>query len=243
MNTGIRIFLVLFVLFRFLFANPSDTETLIVPLYSYPYGDYVKEWNKLASFYSDKEVIVIVNYSSGPGNQKDTYYEGFLSLLKNTGKKLVGYVYTEYGNRDISVVKSEIDRWFQFYGEYIKGIFLDQVSTTNMAYYRELHKYIKEHYPCAEIILNPGTNISPLFFTIADRIVVAEMGANTYENYAYNDYSVVEAKRVCSIIHTVPSLDKVLEFKQKALENNSSCLYFTETPANYFVISSYLGEF
>ena len=238
-----RFLLVWLSLVSFLFAQPSDTETILIPLYSYPYGGYEQEWYELASFSSDKEVVVIVNYSSGPGTQKDTYYESFLALLKDSGKKLIGYVYTEYGNRDIETVKSEIDRWFQFYGEYLKGVFLDQVSTTNLAYYREIHKYIRKNYPCAEIVLNPGTNVSPIFFVIADRIVVAEMAADTYENYTYNDYTVVEPHRVCSIVHTIPNASKMLEFKQKALSNNSSCLYFTETPANYFVLSSYLGEY
>jgi len=238
-----RKILVVLVFLTFSFSLPTDTETLLVPLYSYPWGPYVNEWYKLSNFSSSKEIVVIVNYSSGPGNAKDPYYENFLSMLKSSGKKLVGYVYTSYGTRNINLVKREIDKWVEFYGDYISGIFLDQVSPANFNYYRKIHKYIKDKYPCLEIILNPGTNIDTKFFTIADRIVVAEMTGNTFDNYIYNDYTLVEGKRVCSIIHTEGSYDKVLKHKEKALQNNSSCLYFTETQANYFVISSYLGLF
>jgi hypothetical protein len=41
---------------------------------------------------------------------------------------LVGYVYTSYGQRPLQQVKSEIDRWIDFYPG-LQGIFLDEQAS------------------------------------------------------------------------------------------------------------------
>ena len=64
-----------------------------------------------------------MNPTSGPGTAADVAYRSAISHCQGHGQDVIGYVFTDYGNRQMNQVKSDIDRYYSFYPR-IRGIFL-----------------------------------------------------------------------------------------------------------------------
>ena len=110
-------------------SNPNNFTTYIIPLYSYPVGQYQPEWEKLYNLNTSKRVYVIINPSSGPGDTTDANYLDAINKLKAKGFYAIGYVYTNRGNRNLEDVKNDINKWLSLYGtDKIDGFFIDEVS-------------------------------------------------------------------------------------------------------------------
>jgi hypothetical protein len=227
-------------------VEPTQSVAVyIVPLYSYPCCGYEQEWGKLLNLTTDKEVWVVVNVNNGPGSSVDSTYASIISRLKQKGFKVLGYIYSSYGRRSLKTIYSEMDRWIRFYN--VDGFFIDEVSTSlkTYSYYSSIYSRAKRlgRY----VVLNPGTNIDPRFFNIADKIVVFESPLEEYVNFSYLDYSSVAPDRVCTIVLNTPP-DKVDYVVQKAAANGSSCVYIHDKADNwqtgdsaYFYLSPYLN--
>jgi hypothetical protein len=237
-----------------LISGSSSPTSYIVPLYSYP-GDsyYSNEWRKLFDFDSrGRKVEVIINADNGPGNSKDANFNLAISNLRSKGFHVIGYVYTSYGARSVSDVKTDIDKWFSIYGtNRIDGIFFDEVSTKEeyFSYYSNLTSYVKQTYGNDKVVIfNPGTTVSKRYFSIADKIIVFESPYDGFKNFNYSDYSGIDSDRVCTIVLGVDNKAKLDEVKEKAIRNNSSCLYITSQlddgsrDSAYFVVSKYMIE-
>jgi len=194
---------------------------------------------------TDKEVWVVVNVNDGPGSSVDSTYVSIISRLKQKGFKVLGYIYSSYGGRSLKTIYSEMNRWIRFYN--VDGFFIDEVSTSLQTY-----RYYSSIYSRAKrlgryVVLNPGTNIDPRFFNIADKIVVFESPLEEYVNFSYLDYSSVAPDRVCTIVLNTPP-DKVDYVMRKATANGSRCVYVHDRPDNwqtgdsaYFYLSPYLN--
>jgi hypothetical protein len=223
----------------------QSVAVYIVPLYSYPCCGYEQVWGKLLNLTTDKEVWVVVNVNNGPGSSVDSTYASIISRLKQKGFKVLGYIYSSYGRRSLKTIYSEMDRWIRFYN--VDGFFIDEVSTSlkTYRYYSSIYSRAKRLGRC--VVLNPGTNIDPRFFNIADKIVVFESPLEEYVNFSYLDYSSVAPDRVCTIVLNTPP-DKVDYVVQKAAANGSRCVYVHDRPDNwqtgdsaYFYLSPYLN--
>ncbi|MBX0310877.1 MAG: spherulation-specific family 4 protein [Sulfurihydrogenibium sp.] len=229
-------------------TNLNDLTTYIIPLYSYPVGQYQSEWEKLYNLNTLKRVYVIINTSNGPGDTADDKYLDAINKIKAKGFYIIGYVYTNYGDRNLEDVKNDIDKWLSLYGaDKIDGFFIDEVSTDVQKF-----NYYKDVYTFANlkgklVILNPGTNVDLKFFNISDKIVVFESDETNFEAFQYNNYSSINSDRVCSIVLST-SANKLSFVKDKMLKNNSSCGYITDKADNwqsgdsaYFYLSPYLN--
>jgi len=163
--------------------NKIDNKTLIIPAYFYD----LNKWDKIAK--SEAKEVVIVNPSSGPGNNIDNNYVNFIDLLNSYNKIPIGYVYTKWANRDTNEVKQDIDTWLDFYPK-IKGFFFDEVNTSKGAfnYYKDLADYVKSKGDY-KIVLNPGTSIDKSYFSIADFIVVFEGDFKDFNNQICKNFS------------------------------------------------------
>ena len=223
----------------------QSVAVYIVPLYSYPCCGYEQEWEKLLNLTTDKEVWVVVNVNNGPGSSVDSTYASIISRLKQKGFKVLGYIYSSYGGRSLRTIYSEMIRWMRFYN--VDGFFIDEVSTSlnTYRYYSSIYSRAKRFGKY--VVLNPGTNINPTFFNIADKIVVFESPLEEYVNFSYLDYSSVAPDRVCTIVLNTPP-DKVDYVVQKAVANGSRCVYVHDRPDNwqtgdsaYFYLSPYLN--
>ena len=223
----------------------QSVAVYIVPLYSYPCCGYEQEWGKLLNLTTDKEVWVVVNVNNGPGSSVDSTYASIISRLKQKGFKVLGYIYSSYGRRSLKTIYSEMDRWIRFYN--VDGFFIDEVSTDLKTYRYYSSIYSRAKRLGRHVVLNPGINIDPRFFNIADKIVVFESPLEEYVNFSYLDYSSVAPDRVCTIVLNTPP-DKVDYVVQKAAVNGSRCVYVHDRPDNwqtgdsaYFYLSPYLN--
>ena len=216
-------------------------HTYIIPLYSYPIGTYENEWIKLYNLKTNKKVFVIINPNNGPGSNVDTNFVFAIHSLKNNNFKVIGYVYTSYGNRNISNIKLDIDNYLNFYGNpNIDGFFLDEVSnnTNTFSFYQNITDYIKSKNKL--VILNPGSDIPSDFFYLANKIIVFENSYGFFINYGFPDYGM-NLDKTCSIIYdTLPNQVSIVISKLN--QHGIDCYYILDGDNNtgYFKLSPYL---
>lgn len=156
-------------------------DTVLVPAYGNPCCDGGPEmWSSLTStaMTSNLNIIAILNPSSGPGNGPEieanyindaAAYPRKKPLVDFTaaGGIAVGYVFTLRGDRDMALVKADVDLYFNpsYYKEFpvqVSGIFFDEMSNDlgKVGYYQELYDYVKMKDPNAKVISNPGTSFT-----------------------------------------------------------------------------------
>lgn len=154
---------------------PADITGIIVPAYSNPTfsPDGPAMWNSLVTTAQDPsrdfDIRAIVNPSSGPGTAGDQagflddYFgaggTGVASQFRSAGGQTFGYVWTDRGNRDASVVQDEIDAYLGgTYAGNFDGVFFDDFydEASDIAYYNQLYGHISSNYANALIIGNVG---------------------------------------------------------------------------------------
>jgi len=166
----------------------APRQRLLIPAYFYPAGS---EWQEMCDALEDArtEAVIVMNPGDGPGAAADWKYADAVAYCRARGQTVIGYVDTGYGERALSLVTADIDRFFELYP--IDGIFVDQVSNDSRrkitGYYRRLYRSIKERRPDALVIGNPGvpavTRWQVRSTPIADVLVVFEGTAHQYVNW------------------------------------------------------------
>lgn len=89
---------------------------------------------------------VALNPASGPGTApRQDILATANELIKNDNVLLLGYVSTQYGNRSIPAILTDIKRWAEFYPQ-VDGIMFDEVSTDSAQYdhYAQLCEMAKD---------------------------------------------------------------------------------------------------
>lgn len=134
-------------------ANPTyvQNQGILIPLYVYPTDVRNNtEWNNVIEVKKAHPTVpttVIVNPSTGPGAVVDENFTVGIKRLQNANIKVIGYVSTNYGDRDSTLVKGDIDTWTSLYPG-IEGAFFDEVpfegSVEDLAYYKDINTYATE---------------------------------------------------------------------------------------------------
>jgi hypothetical protein len=147
-------------------SAPTQSAGLLVPAYFHP-AVRADDWSRLAAAAAQVPTIVVLNPSNGPGRRVDPYYPPVLQQLKSAGATVVGYVYTQWGRRSLSAVKSSVQTFYALYPT-IDGIFVDemaaQASTRLLAYYRELAAFVRAQRDGARLVGNPGCAFDRAFY-------------------------------------------------------------------------------
>ncbi|KAM0756400.1 hypothetical protein T439DRAFT_376599 [Meredithblackwellia eburnea MCA 4105] len=157
---------------------------------------------------------VIINPSSGPLSDVSEPVLACIPTLRsvlNSESKIVGYVSTQYGNRDQSAVTAGIQE-YQSWSSLtvsgtaipIDGVFLDECSDSEstLSIYTAYSKTINSAFSDGIVVLNPGTTVPASFFDIASIIV-------TFED-AYSNWKTISASsdkplsKQAIIIHSIP---------------------------------------
>ena len=216
--------------------NQKEDLKILIPLYSYPNwynDDYV--WQKLIDTKKENpniEIVAIVNPSNGHFREKNSdYTKGIQDLIK-ANIKVVGYVYTQYGNRATQDVIDDIEAWKEFYkDDGVSGIFFDETSTDAnlLNHYSNLSTQAKER-GLEYIILNPGitTDQSYVDSGIADLIVTYENPNNELLSNPPATYNTpTETTELSLLIYEMEddNVDALIAF---AREHKFSYIYFTE---------------
>lgn len=178
------------------YAWGTNNQHSLVPAYFYP--DWWNPGNKWYSMCDEMNATsdgstAIMNPNSGPGTAVNSDYVNVIQYCEEAGQNVIGYVHTSYGQRDIGLVKDEIDAYYSWYtGDDwgIDGIFLDEMSndSATLSYYEELYEYIHDvgGVYADDVVGNPGIGATTdwqLDTPVVDELVIFEGTASTYLNW------------------------------------------------------------
>jgi Spherulation-specific family 4 len=205
----------------------------LVPAYFYPSGAGLAAWNQLASDAGSVRIEAILNPASGPGTTRDPNYVTVVNHLRNAGGSVFGYVSTEYGNRDITTVISEIQKYVFFYN--INGLFIDEMAADqeNRPYYEKIYEFIKAMDSDFKVVGNPGMPYTlESYLAAADTLVIFEG-----TDIAYADFQPLAIApwvanyppdRFANIVYAVRSDTKLHWVLGKARLSNAGSIFITD---------------
>jgi hypothetical protein len=99
--------------------------SILVPLYSGNASQF-EEVIGIREKYGNVHVFVIINPDNGPGNASDPSLYGWVDRSEASGITVLGYVYTDYGQRPTGGILEDIHNYTKWYN--IHAIFFDEVS-------------------------------------------------------------------------------------------------------------------
>ncbi|KAF2728860.1 hypothetical protein EJ04DRAFT_448517 [Polyplosphaeria fusca] len=231
--------------------------SILLPLYVYPSAG---AWNPLyaaAKAHEDVQFTVVVNPCSGPcmGSLPDQVYMNEIPNLANFSNiRTLGYVATNYANKDIESVLSEINtyaNWPKMTNNTkfrVEGIFLDEVPSTYVNYKYEYLKTASEavkngsrfrdrfvvHNPglVDPVILNSKTYLQNSYMNLSDITVIFE---ETFEKFIQKDTMValqthkVRKSKLAVILHSIPQVaNRVLNFVVEQMEDAADWVFLTD---------------
>jgi hypothetical protein len=189
---------------------------VIVPLYLYPQmwisGNAWEQLANIVKGHPYSKIVAIINPNSGPGTSRNTDYAAGIKMLKDAGITVVGYTYTEYGQRPTSEIQADIGRYQSFYSaeDGVTGILFDEMSTHpgKESYYKSLSNYAKSK-GATFTIGNPGTSTSESYIGTVDTITIYE-GQDLPSTGLLNDRTFAgkyDKRNFNYVAYGVPSLD------------------------------------
>jgi len=217
--------------------NSNTDLKILIPLYSYPTSrdkDGNLIWDrliKLKESYSNIEIIAIVNPQNGDFESADSNYKEGIKKLTEANIKVVGYIYTNYANRNIEDIYKNINAWREEYREDgVDGIFFDEVSdsTNDLEYYNSILSYAKESFSIG--ILNPGDTTAQEYIDGGDADIVVTL-EDTQQRVLENppsSYNTSTKTTQLGILVYKLADDDIETLLSFAKEHDFSYIYFTD---------------
>ncbi|WP_268541210.1 spherulation-specific family 4 protein [Candidatus Nitrosotenuis cloacae] len=142
----------------------------MIPLYTYP-GQTWEQVITEKNSHPEVPIIVIVNPQNGSGNAQDSNYVAGIRDLQSAGIMVLGYVHTNYANRDLALTMNDTRKYRDWYG--VDGIFFDEMSNVagDEEYYSSLNNHAKS-IGLSFTVGNSGVDTSPNYVGIMDNIVI-----------------------------------------------------------------------
>lgn len=188
--------------------------------------------------------IMVLNPNSGFVGSVDPLYAAHVAQAQERGIRVIGYVCTQYGGRDIVSVKREIHQYIRGYG--VNGILLDQASTQgeDIHYYDELARAVRA-LPGSLVVLGHGTFPDERYARVGDVLCVfvgnqAEQLACQPPVWVY-DYP---PEQFWHIVYAVPTARKMKLSLLAAERLHAGRIYVTDgKPPNPFAqLPTYWNE-
>jgi hypothetical protein len=211
----------------------SETSTALVPGYFYPVGAGLSAWRQLARDAGSIRIEAILNPANGPGKTKDPTYETVIDEFHKAGGRVLGYVHTAYGKRDLGLVKDDISRHLRFYK--VDGFFIDEMASSEQAvpYYTSIFHFIKKSNADLRVVGNPGiAQTQEAYLQAVDTLVVFE-GSGT-DHAATNPMAAAPwiAKyppaRFAQIVYRVPSAYRMKRALRTARRTHAGSFFITD---------------
>lgn len=198
-------------------------KKILLPLYIYPswWDENLYRWDEVASARTKAEIWAIINPASGPDGPPNSDYQRGMADLRAAGVTMLGYVWTNYGNKPIEDVKGEIDIYAEHFVPHgLSGIFLDGVSSSadQLPYYADLQAYAQGK-GLSPLVLNPGTTIAEEYLAqeIGDVIVIYEDRYENFLSHTLPDYvGRYPPERFAVLIWGVPGIAEAREVLRRA---------------------------
>ena len=219
-------------------SAPTDVSTclnIMLPLYIYPNhwdtANYI--WDDIAAANAQVPTVAIVNPNSGPVSPPNADYVQGMTDLADGSVKMIGYVATDYANRDIDVVKAEIDIYADEYSVWLTGIFFDEGSSSaaDIDYYTEIYDYVHAIAGFDMVVTNPGTPPDELYLSTpaTDVSVTFESFGSNWMAYTPPSYVwSYQPERFAMLAHTTASSADMETYLDRAGFRNSQYVYITD---------------
>ena len=212
-------------------AKETPTMRLWVAAYYYPFGDGLKEWERLMKSNRQVPIVVIVNPASGPGEKADPNFVAVMDKSRKAGLTLVGYVSSQYSKKSLDAVKAEVDDWVRLYPK-IQGIHVDEQSSEEAKadYYAALYRYIRSKIPNALVLNNPGAECASAYLSkpAADAVCLFERDKG-FEDFRPPAWAKrFPPGRFGVLAYNVETTDKMREYVRAAVRHRVGYIYFTD---------------
>ena len=215
-------------------ATIGKPPKILLPLYIYPnwYEPDNYAWSEVVEAAAKVPIVAIINPNNGPdGKPPNEDYKRGLEDLRKSDATILGYVYTQYGDRPKAEVIQDIILYARRYN--IDGIFLDETASNarQIDYYQEIYNYIKQNTYFKQVIINPGTSTEEAYLSkpTADTAVVFENYPQPWSEYQLPSYSGnYKPERFASLIHSVPNASSMKKYINLAMARNMGYIYVTD---------------
>lgn len=217
--------------------NNSQLKILL-PLYIYPnwYDRDKYLWKQVIAAAKKVTIVAIINPNNGPDRAPpNTDYQQGIKDLHQAGIEMVGYVPSDYSNRDLQAVKADIDLYIKYF--HIDGIFIDEMSSDRekIDYYHQLYRYIKAKSPQYLTIVNPGTIVDETYISqpVADLTILLENDRQAWENYRPPAYTKkYSPQRFAALIHTTLDRKTMKNMLDRTKKDRFGYIYITNDSTN-----------
>jgi len=212
--------------------NQKEDLKILIPLYSYPNKDIWQKLIDIKNAHPNAEIIAIVNPNNGHFREKDDNYSNEIQKLIDAKIKVIGYVYTQYANRDSEDVVDDIEAWSNIYkADGVSGIFFDETSnkSSDLTYYTNLSNEAKIR-GLNFVILNPGITTDQAYIDadIANIVTSYENSNRKLLENPPSTYNTPTQNTKLSILIYKMEDDTVDDLIAFAREHKFSYIYFTE---------------
>jgi hypothetical protein len=146
----------------------ANAQGTLIPLYDNANpADWTQACSQTNGSGGGSLIIADVAEGSGPGSASVPAWANVIDNCYSYDRaKVIGYVWTDYGQASIASVESQVNAWYAYYPGAIAGIFFDGVSddvpettTSNQSFYRTLASYVHTHEGANdEVVFNFGAN-------------------------------------------------------------------------------------
>jgi hypothetical protein len=219
-------------------VNRQSKLNILIPLYIYPnwYNRDKYIWNQVVVAARKVPITAIVNPNNGPNNAPpNADYQQGIKDLRQAGVRIVGYVHSNYGKRDLKLVKLDLDLYIKHFD--VDGIFVDETASSRdkLDYYQKVYQYIKSQRKSLQVIINPGTDLDESYLKkpVADVAVIFENDRkkwNTYQPPVYiQNYS---APHFAALVHTAANSKVMKKILNRAANSNFGYVYITNDSTN-----------
>jgi hypothetical protein len=219
-------------------AKQQSKLNILIPLYIYPnwYDRDKYIWKQVIVAAKKVPIAAIINPNNGPnGAPPNADYQQGIRDLRQAGVRIIGYVHSNYGKRNLKLVKADIDLYIKHFD--IDGIFVDETASSKdkLGYYQKIYHYIKSHRKSLQVIINPGTDLDESYMKkpVADVAVIFENDRkvwNTYQPPVYQqNYS---ASHFAALVHTATNSKMMKGILDRAANSNFGYIYITNDSTN-----------
>ncbi len=213
-------------------GGSSTALKLAIPTYWWTPSSYDTQLDNAGS----KVGFVVANINSGPGTSgTESNFNTEINNERAAGIKVYGYVYTNYGSRALSDVKTDIDNWYSWYN--LDGILFDEAPGTGWTsaqktYYQSLYSYVKTktgtYVHGKTVVLNPGTATDEYAMSVSDIVSDYEDTGANYAGTSFPSWTKnYAATRFWNIIHTSSGVSQMQNDIELAKTRNVGYVYVT----------------
>lgn len=205
------------------------------------YGYIGPMWRHLAAAPPARTTTAIANLGNGPGAMRDPEVAALFDQARAAGVRVVGYVYTRYGQRPLALVTRDVARWERWYG--VDGIFVDNVTSVragNFAYYRSLSHRIRASAG-RYIVMNGWA--TQKYMALADMLLMFEGNVAGFRRFETPEWTrSFNASRFASIVYGVRGQKAMRAVLDASKDRNVGTLYVTDGrwPHQYRYLPSFL---